>query len=244
MRGRGNARRWWVLGLSVCAAFLAASIALDTTGHRQPDRAADGPLLPERRRGRGRGPRRRPPGGDAGGHGARAAARERYCATDAWRADHEAFCPEAAPTARETRSIQAAGLTQSPLATTEADGSWGPLLHIPTNAIHAALMHTGKVLWFSRPRYPTEQDAIDGGNAHVWDPATGTSRSVPPPSLSYPSAALAAAAPPARPTSGAPGRPSSRTAACWWSAATWSTPRTPAPGAATGPATASRAPPG
>ena len=117
---------------------------------------------------------------------ARAAARLRYCDQDAWRADHAAFCPEDAPTVREARTIQAAGLTQSPLATTEADGSWGPLLHIPTNAIHAVLMNNGKVLWFSQPKYPAENDATVGGTAHVWDPATNTSTPVPPPPLTYP----------------------------------------------------------
>ena len=112
---------------------------------------------------------------------ARAAARARYCDQDAWRADHEPFCPEDAPTARQARTIQAAGLTQSPLGSSEFDGSWGPLLHIPTNAIHAVLMNNGKVLWFSQPRFPAENEATVGGTAHVWDPATNTSTSVPPP---------------------------------------------------------------
>ena len=185
MRDRRWARRWWVLGLSACAAGLAASIVLTprvignqigpptdlsflnvveggTVDHAGDHLAA----TPEAT--------------------ARAAARKRYCAQESWRAEHEAFCPEDAPTPREARTIQAAGLTQSPLSTTEADGSWGPLLHIPTTAIHAVLMHTGKVLWFSQPKYPTEQDASDGGTAHVWDPATNTTRSVPPPSVTYP----------------------------------------------------------
>jgi Domain of unknown function (DUF1929) len=185
VRDRGKARRLWVLGLSVCAAALAASIFVtprvigDQIGPPTDLsflNVVEGGTVDH-----------------AGDHLAatpeatvRAAARDRYCDQDAWRADHEAFCPEDAPTAREARTIQAAGLTQSPLATTEADGSWGPLLHIPTNAIHAVLMRTGKVLWFSQPKYPTEQDAVDGGTAHVWDPATNTSRSVPPPSVSYP----------------------------------------------------------
>ena len=170
---------------------------------------------------------------------ARAAARLRYCEQDAWRADHAAFCPEDAPTVREARTIQAAGLTQSPLATTEADGSWGPLLHIPTNAIHAVLMSNGKVLWFSQPKYPAENDATVGGTAHVWDPATNTSTSVPPPPLTYPVTGRRHGQP-ARPTSGAPGRPSSPMAASSSWAATWSIPRTTATVRATG----SRAPPG
>ena len=185
MRDHGKARRWWVPGLSACAAILAASIALtpsvtgDVVGPPTDlsflnvveggavDHAGDHlPATPEAT--------------------ARAVARARYCDQDAWRADHEAFCPEDAPTAREARTIQAAGLTQSALATTETDGSWGPLLHIPTNAIHAVLMPTGKVLWISQPKYPTEQEGVVGGTAHVWDPATNTSRSVPPPSVKYP----------------------------------------------------------
>jgi hypothetical protein len=184
VRDDRKARRRWFLWLSACAAALAASIALAPMVAGTQLGSTDLSFLNVVE------------GGvvdHAGEHlaatpeaTARTAARQRYCATDSWRAEHGAFCPEAAPTARESRSIQAAGLTQSPLATTEADGSWGPLLHIPTTAIHAVLMRTGKVLWFSQPKYPTEQDAIDGGTAHVWDPATNAGRSVPPPSVSYP----------------------------------------------------------
>ena len=184
MRGRRNVRRRLVLGLSACAAMLAASIALAPmlagtqvgSGDVSFLNVVEGGVVDH-----------------AGDHlaatpeaEARASARLRYCDQDAWRADHEAFCPEDAPTAREARTIQAAGLTQSALATTEADGSWGPLLHIPTNAIHAVLMRTGKVLWFSQPKYPAENEATVGGTAHVWDPATNTSTSVPPPSVTYP----------------------------------------------------------
>ncbi len=185
MRGGGKAGRWWVLGLSACAAALAASIVLTprVIGNQigPPTdlsflNVVEGGVVDH-----------------AGDHQAatpeataRAAARLRYCRQEAWRADHEAFCPEAAPTTPEARTIQAAGLTESPLATTEADGSWGPLFSVPSNAIHAVLMHTGKVLWFSQPKYPTESNEFDGGPAHVWDPATNTSRSVPPPSIDYP----------------------------------------------------------
>jgi hypothetical protein len=184
VRDRRRARRRWVLGLSACAAMLAASVAVaPMVAGNQPGstdlsflNVVEGGVVDH-----------------AGDHlaatpeaTARAAARLRYCDQDAWRADHEAFCPEAAPPAREARTIQAAGLTQSPLATTEADGSWGPLLHIPTNAIHAVLMNNGKVLWFSQPKYPAENEDTVGGTAHVWDPATGISTSVPPPSLTYP----------------------------------------------------------
>ena len=48
---------------------------------------------------------------------------------------------------------------------------WGPLFNIPTTAIHAVVMPTNKVLYFSQPKWPAEDEAVDGGNAHVWDPA-------------------------------------------------------------------------
>jgi hypothetical protein len=119
----------------------------------------------------------------------RAAALERDCADSIPSAVEEAICPEEAPTTREARTLQVAGLEQSPLGATETDGAWGPLLHIPTTAIHAVLMPNGKVLYFSQARYPAEDEALDGGNAHVWDPATNTTVSVPPPDVSYPTSA-------------------------------------------------------
>jgi hypothetical protein len=184
VRHRRVTRRWWVLGLSACAATLAASLALAPMVAGTGTGPADFSFLNVVE-------------GGAVDHAAdhlqatpqataRAAARLRYCDQDVWRADHEAFCPEEAPTGREDRTIQAAGLTQSPLATTELGGSWGPLRHVPTTAIHAVLMHNGKVLWFSQPKFPAENEATVGGTAHVWDPATNSSTPVAPPRVSYP----------------------------------------------------------
>ena len=184
MGDRRRARRRWALALSTCAALLAASVALAPMLAGSQPGATDLSFLNVVE------------GGvvdHAGDHlgatpaaSARAAARLRDCDQDLWRAAHAAFCPQAAPTAREARTLQAAGLAQSPVATTAADGSWGALLHIPTNAIHAVLLSTGRVLWFSQPKYPAENEATVGGTAHVWDPATNTSTSVPPPAVTYP----------------------------------------------------------
>ncbi len=115
----------------------------------------------------------------------REAARARRCADDVWRADNPEFCPDEAPTKAEARTAAAAGRDAGPLETTQPDGLWGPLLGVPSTAIHAVVMPTGKVLWFSQPKYPVE-DVTDGGNAHVWDPVTNTSVSVPPPVVDYP----------------------------------------------------------
>jgi hypothetical protein len=94
------------------------------------------------------------------------------------------FCPEPpAGTATFAAARTAGALTPSESA--QADGLWGPLLEIPTTAIHAIVLPTGKVLFISQPKYPTEQE-YDGGNAHVWDPATNTFTAVPPPVVDWP----------------------------------------------------------
>ena len=46
-------------------------------------------------------------------------------------------------------------------------------------------MPTNKVLYFSQPKWPTEDEAVDGGNAHVWDPLTNTTTAVPPPAVTW-----------------------------------------------------------
>jgi hypothetical protein len=95
------------------------------------------------------------------------------------------LCPD--PPASSTRVAAAtrAGTTLAAAESAQPDGLWGPLLSIPTTAIHAIVMPTGKVLFLSQPKYPTEQE-YDGGNAHVWDPATNTFTAVPPPVVDWP----------------------------------------------------------
>ena len=72
-----------------------------------------------------------------------------------------------------------------PEESSQPDGMWGPLLHIPTTAIHAIVLPTGKVLFISQPKWPAETED-DGGNAHVWDPVTNTFTAVPPPIVQWP----------------------------------------------------------
>ncbi len=94
------------------------------------------------------------------------------------------FCPDAPAS---TATIAAARIEGrlTPTESAEPDGLWGPLLSIPTTAIHAIVLPTGKVLFISHPRYPTETES-QGGNAHVWDPATNTFTAVPPPVVHWP----------------------------------------------------------
>lgn len=118
----------------------------------------------------------------------RAAVRARLCDTDAsWRAANPEQCPAESPTPTESIAARVAGGELSPLGPTQPDGLWGPLLSIPSTAIHSIVLPTGKVLLISQPKYPTEIEATAGGNAFVWDPVTNTSRSVPPPAVDYPS---------------------------------------------------------
>ncbi len=117
----------------------------------------------------------------------RALAREERCDDDAWRAANAESCPAESPAPSEARSASVAGGQAGPLGSTQPDGLWGPLLSIPSTAIHAIVLPTGKILYLSQPKWPTEDEAVDGGNAHVWDPATNTSVSVPPPDVPYPS---------------------------------------------------------
>lgn len=117
----------------------------------------------------------------------RAVARLDLCGDDAWSADNAWLCPAEPPTLAETASARLAGADLAPLGPTQPDGLWGPLLGIPSTAIHAIVLPTNKVLFVSQPKWPTEDESVVGGNAHVWDPVTNTSVSVPPPDVPYPS---------------------------------------------------------
>lgn len=114
----------------------------------------------------------------------RAAARSRRCSDPGWRSAHPDACPAPGATPSGAR-VAAASTDVGARETTQPDGVWGPLLSVPSTAIHAAVLPTGKVLWFSQPKAPVEQ-VTDGGNAHLWDPATGQSTPVPPPEVDYP----------------------------------------------------------
>ena len=66
-------------------------------------------------------------------------------------------------------------------------GRWAAPFSIPVMGIHAALLPTGKVMWFSYPRNPAPRHGGGGVNdpntaqAWLWDPATGGTRRVDPP---------------------------------------------------------------
>jgi hypothetical protein len=110
----------------------------------------------------------------ASGPAARAEARADVAACVGVTATDSPTCPAPAPTARQ--------LTAADVDPDAARiGQWGPLQHIPTNAIHAVVLPTNKVLYFSQPKIASE----NGGTAHLWDPATGTVKAVPPPVVDY-----------------------------------------------------------
>ena len=69
----------------------------------------------------------------------------------------------------------------------EQVGRWGAPFSIPVMGIHAAMLPTGKVMWFSYPKNPAPRHGGGGVNdpntaqAWLWDPATGTTKRVDPP---------------------------------------------------------------
>lgn len=115
----------------------------------------------------------------------KAVAAARLAACDDGTATPDISCPETGATARAVDRAENAADAVRPASSTQPDGMWGPLLPIPSTAIHAAVLPTGKVLFFSQPKWPTE-DELEGGNAHLFDPATGTTTSVPPPVVHWP----------------------------------------------------------
>jgi hypothetical protein len=110
-----------------------------------------------------------------------AAASRRYraellsCRSPAFRARHWAACPASSG----PRPV-APGTQQAAEAPLSATGRWGDLLAVPSLAIHAVVLPTGKVLWFSK--VPENE----GGRAYLYDPAAGTTTEVPIPSVTYP----------------------------------------------------------
>ena len=66
-------------------------------------------------------------------------------------------------------------------------GRWTAPFPIPVMAVHAAVLPTGKVMWFSYPKNPNVRHGGDGpaspntAQAWLWDPATGQQTRVDPP---------------------------------------------------------------
>jgi hypothetical protein len=82
-------------------------------------------------------------------------------------------------TARATSSDGRAAADAPLLAAAVDDGQWSAPFDIPVMAIHATLLPTGKVLWFSYPTNPNPDQGAGPGvpntaMAWVWDPAAGT----------------------------------------------------------------------
>jgi len=99
--------------------------------------------------------------------------------------DGSPFCAEPPSSARVFAASRAAG-ELLPQESAQPDGLWGPLIGIPSTAIHAIVLPTNKVLFISQPKYPAEDATVNGGNAHLWDPATNTFTAVPPPPVDWP----------------------------------------------------------
>ena len=66
-------------------------------------------------------------------------------------------------------------------------GRWTAAFPIPVMAVHAAVLPTGKVMWFSYPKNPSVRHGGDGpaspntAQAWLWNPATGQHTRVDPP---------------------------------------------------------------
>jgi hypothetical protein len=134
-----------------------------------------------------------------GVHTESAAEKRRYlrqvarCLDDGYRARHAVLCPD--PAERESAARVADvgvqsfdGTRVSAFDQRAIDGEWGGLFSVPSTAIHAIVLPTNKVLWFSQPKNdPLTNQPVDGagGNAHLFDPATGLTTSVPPPLVDY-----------------------------------------------------------
>ena len=66
-------------------------------------------------------------------------------------------------------------------------GRWGAPFSIPVMGIHAAMLPTGRVMWFSYPKNPNptygDPNAPNTAQAWLWNPATGQTKRVDPPLL-------------------------------------------------------------
>ena len=109
------------------------------------------------------------------------------CARADYRNAHPVSCP--APAGGRRVAVALRGQRAQEVVGANVVGQWDPLMHIPSNAIHAVVLPTNKVLWFSQPKSADER----GGNAYLWDPATGASTRVDPPDVTYPDGSVAPA---------------------------------------------------
>jgi galactose oxidase-like protein len=96
------------------------------------------------------------------------------CARPGYRASHAARCPSAAafPSTAQRARIKRA----QELAPASQIGQWSAPFKVPSVAINAVLLPTGKVLWFAYPA-----DGGDTSEAYLWDPDTGATKRVDPP---------------------------------------------------------------
>ena len=90
-----------------------------------------------------------------------------------------------APAERASRaSVQAAAALAGP---PDQVGRWGAPFSIPVVAVHAAMLPTGKVMWFSYRKNPAPAGGGEAprspntAQAWLWDPATGATKRVDPP---------------------------------------------------------------
>lgn len=77
---------------------------------------------------------------------------------------------------RAAKRARAAGVRARASALPSEDGKWAAPFSIPTVAIHAALLPTGKVLWFDRPNQTPFQVSL-------YDPVTDTTKMIDPPQI-------------------------------------------------------------
>lgn len=87
------------------------------------------------------------------------------------------------PRRTRARSARAAGRVRASVVP-GLDGRWDPPFDIPVIGIHAALLPTGKVMWFS---YPDGDRSQNTTQAWLWDPGTGSTKRVDPPLVTDPS---------------------------------------------------------
>ena len=83
------------------------------------------------------------------------------------------------------RSLGDTGGPSAAVSPEDTLGRWQPPFKIPVMAINAALLPTGKVLWYSYPANPNliaaGPDAPNTAQAWLWDPVTGHTKRVDPP---------------------------------------------------------------
>ena len=85
---------------------------------------------------------------------------------------------------RKLRRGEGTVRARASLANAASDGAWAGPYTLPVFGIHTTMLPTGKVLFFSYDFFPGERELSTENNtatAHVWDPVTKTSKSVPPP---------------------------------------------------------------